>query len=149
METLTDNGYQSVAYDLLLQTEAPSWIYEVKRGATTVWESWFGGREGKEPRASHNHYSLGAVAGWIMSHALGITVRDGNITIRPYPDERLGYARGSYLSPLGRIYSSWEYTEKDIIFTFTVPANTEATVILPDGRSEKVCTGKHIYKIEK
>lgn len=149
METLTDNGYQSVAYDLLLQTEAPSWIYEVKRGATTVWESWFGGREGKEPRASHNHYSLGAVAGWIMSHALGITVRDGNITIRPYPDERLGYARGSYLSPLGRIYSSWEYTEKDITFTFTVPANAEATVILPDGRSEKVCTGKHIYKIEK
>lgn len=27
---------------LLLQDTAPSWLYEVKQGATTVWETWTG-----------------------------------------------------------------------------------------------------------
>ena len=37
---LTEAGYSSVAYDLLLNTECPSWLYEVKNGATTIWERW-------------------------------------------------------------------------------------------------------------
>ena len=117
-------------------------------GATTVWESWFGAMVGKPPRASHNHYSLGAVAGWIMSHALGITVRDGNITIRPYPDRRLGYAKGSYLSPLGKISSAWEYSESGLTVSVEIPSNATATLILPDGRCEKVGTGKYVYHLK-
>ena len=146
MQTLTDNGYSSVAYDLLLQREQPSWLFEVESGATTIWESWYAIRDGNV-RASHNHYSLGAVTGWMMSHALGITVSDGKITIRPYTDERLGYAKGSYLSPLGKISSSWEYKDGKINFTFEIPANTTASVILPDGREQRLPSGKHSFVV--
>lgn len=146
-EVLTDHGYASVAYDLLLQREQPSWLFEVANGATTVWESWFGIQEGQNPIGSHNHYSLGAVAGWMISRALGITAYDGEIVLRPYPDKRLGHAKGSYLSPMGKIASAWNYEGDTVQFTFEVPANTEATVILPDGRQEPVGPGKHTYSV--
>ena len=37
---LTDNGMSDLAYKLLLNEEYPGWLYEVKLGATTVWERW-------------------------------------------------------------------------------------------------------------
>ena len=37
---LTDEGYADVAYTLLLQETAPSWLAQVNEGATTVWEMW-------------------------------------------------------------------------------------------------------------
>lgn len=38
LHALSENGYAQTAYDLLLQTKAPSWLFSVKMGATTVWE---------------------------------------------------------------------------------------------------------------
>ena len=37
---LCDNGHPDVARALLWQSEMPSWLYEVDRGATTIWETW-------------------------------------------------------------------------------------------------------------
>jgi len=148
-ETLTDNGHSSTVYDLLLQREQPSWLFEISKGATTIWESWFGIREDGTPKGSHNHYSLGAITGWMMSRALGITAYDGNIVIRPYPDERLGYAKGSYTSPFGKIRSLWKYTDSAIEFEFDVPANADAEIILPNGEKYTVSTGKHRFSIAR
>ena len=41
-EVLAKYGHADTAYKLLLQDTAPSWLYEVKQGATTVWETWTG-----------------------------------------------------------------------------------------------------------
>src|SRR5690606_3612921 len=47
-EVLAEYGYLDVAYDLLMQTEIPSWLYAVTKGATTIWETWEGiDEEGK------------------------------------------------------------------------------------------------------
>ena len=39
LPVLADNGRMDVAWRLLLQTTSPSWLYQVERGATTVWET--------------------------------------------------------------------------------------------------------------
>ena len=39
-DALTSTGHVDAAYDLLLEQEAPSWLYAVRQGATTVWERW-------------------------------------------------------------------------------------------------------------
>ncbi|MBO5039786.1 MAG: family 78 glycoside hydrolase catalytic domain [Clostridia bacterium] len=148
-DVLTENGLSSVAYDLLLQREQPSWLFEVEQGATTVWESWFGIRKGANPRGSLNHYSLGAIAGWLIKYVLGITVYDGSITVRPYPDARLGYASGSYLSPVGLIASSWKYTDTELVITVEIPSNNSATLILPDGSRKVLSPGVHEYSLPK
>ena len=38
--TLSENGKHDLAGRLLLQEDDPSWLYEVKMGATTIWERW-------------------------------------------------------------------------------------------------------------
>ncbi len=52
-EVLAKYGYADTAYRLLLQDTAPSWLYEVKQGATTVWETWTG-IAGHYPHAGHD-----------------------------------------------------------------------------------------------
>ena len=37
---LSHTGHLDEAYLMLLRREAPSWLYQVDRGATTVWERW-------------------------------------------------------------------------------------------------------------
>ena len=81
-----------------------------------------------------------------MGKVLGIRVRDGKITLRPYPDQRLGHAEGSYLSPLGKIESAWKYQGEHILFTFTVPAGAEATVILPNGEKHLLSAGTYHFE---
>lgn len=144
---LTDYGHPEEAYNLLLSTKQPSWLFEVQQGATTIWESWFGIRPDGERRGSHNHYSFGSISGWLMSRALGIIVEDGSITIRPYPDARLGFMEGSYLSPYGKIGSAWKYENDSIRFDIEIPCNCVANVILPNGKSSRICTGKHTFYI--
>lgn len=39
-DALTSAGAVDDAYQLLRQTECPSWLYPVTMGATTVWERW-------------------------------------------------------------------------------------------------------------
>ena len=68
---LADNGYLEDAYKMLLTDTCPSWLYEVKAGATTMWERWDALREdgscnlgednGSGGMVSFNHYANGAV----------------------------------------------------------------------------------------
>ena len=64
---LADYGYVDTAYRLLLQKSYPSWLYAVEKGATTIWETWDGIREDGTVHDSLNHYSYGAVSGWLLS----------------------------------------------------------------------------------
>ena len=40
LPALAATGHLEEAYLALLCREAPSWLYQVTRGATTVWERW-------------------------------------------------------------------------------------------------------------
>ena len=71
-KVLTEYDYTETAYRLLLQETMPGWLYAVKKGATTIWENWDGINEKGEVKASLNHYSYGAVCGWLFSDVCGI-----------------------------------------------------------------------------
>lgn len=135
---LADNGYSETAYRLLLQDTMPSWLYEVKKGATTIWENWDGINEKGEVKASLNHYSYGAIAGWLFDGVCGINVNNNKITIIPKPYKELKYAKAIYQSPYGKIESSWRYEDEKIIFEFYIPANINAQIIFPDGEVKEL-----------
>ena len=138
---LCQYGFIDTAYRLLLQETNPSWLYQVRKGATTIWESWNGLEDGGN--ASLNHYSYGAVSGWLVSGICGINVDAGKLTIRPYPDPSLDYACASYTSVLGTVKSSWRNHGDELEYEFEVPANVEAEVIFPNGEKETLTWGKH------
>ncbi len=134
-------GYVDTAYRLLLQQTNPSWLYQVRKGATTIWESWNGLEDGGN--ASLNHYSYGAISGWLISGVCGICTDDGKLTLQPYPHPQLNWARARYDSPLGTVRSSWRYEGDRVEYDFEIPANVQADLILPGGEHRVLTSGKH------
>lgn len=145
---LTDNGQAGTAYDLLLQPICPGWLYPIKKGATTIWESWYGIASDGTINDSLNHYSYGAITGWLIDRVCGINVEQRAIRVQPYPDKRLGYARGEYDSPIGKVCCGWKYIENDIEIEIQIPCGCVAEIILPDGTKEKKEFGNWKYIIK-
>ena len=142
---LSRYGYVDTAYRLLLQDGCPSWLYAVKKGATTIWETWDGIREDGTVHDSFNHYSYGAISGWLFKGVCGIELDVGRLCIRPLPDKSLGYAKARWDSPLGTIISGWHYEDDRIVFEISVPVN--AQIELPDGSCREAGAGDHTYEI--
>lgn len=142
---LADNGHVDTAYKLLLQEDCPGWLYAVKKGATTIWETWDGVRPDGTVHDSLNHYSYGAITGWLFSGVCGIKLKAGTLTIKPQPDRALGFAKAEWRSPVGMIKSAWEYREDKLIFDFALPVS--ARIELPDGEQYEVKEGEHHYEI--
>ncbi len=143
---LAQYGYLDTAYRLLLQDTLPSWLYEVRHGATTIWEEWDGVNERGAVKASLNHYSKGAVCGWLFAGVCGIQVENGTIRIAPQPHPLLGHAEARYCSPLGEIRSGWRYNEDGTVsYSFTIPSNGTAEILLPDGRTQTLAAGQYTF----
>ena len=142
---LAEYGYTETAYKVLLQDTCPSWLYAVKKGATTIWENWDGINEKGEVKASLNHYSYGAVTGWLFSGVCGIKLENGKLIIQPQPNKLLDYAKAAYQSPMGEIKSAWRY-EDDVLYV-EVNTPTDAMIILPDGQVHQVEAGNYIYRV--
>ncbi len=141
---LSDHGHSDTAYKLLLQEECPGWLYAVKHGATTIWETWDGVREDGTVHDSLNHYSYGAVAGWMIRGIAGIHMKAGNLVIAPKPHVLLGYAEAEWKSPYGHVRSTWRYEGDRLLFEITVPI--KAVIELPDGSVHHVEKGDYLYE---
>ena len=146
MSTLTENGMEDIACDLLFQRKNPSWLYSVDNGATTIWERWnsYTLEEGMHQKSmnSFNHYAYGCVCEWIWESAAGIAsdiAAPGfkHIIMRPIPDKRLGYVKAEYNSAAGVIKSAWRYEGDQWIWDFTIPEGATASVTIP-GESQAV-----------
>lgn len=147
---LSENGYVEEAYKLFEQTDYASWLYPVTQGATSIWERWNsytleGGFNGNNSMNSFNHFSLGAISEWMMSDQLGITTATGkagyqNFVLQPTIGGTFTYAKGSYDSDYGTIYSGWTAKDGKITgYEATVPANTTATLYLPVTEKQAAC----------
>ena len=73
---LSENGHNEIAYTLLLNDDFPSWLYEVKMGATTVWERWNSvlpdGSISGTGMNSLNHYAYGSIVDWMYRNVCGL-----------------------------------------------------------------------------
>ena len=136
---LSENGCLKEAYDLLLKEDYPSWLYQVKMGATTIWEHWDGikpdGTMWSPGMNSFNHYAYGAIGEWMYRRMAGIDVDEvapgfQRTMIWPRPGGNLSYVEGSYKSIYGTVSVRWEIMEKNIVLTFKIPANTRAVIRL-------------------
>lgn len=134
---LSDYGNTDLAYDLLLKTDYPSWLYPVTKGATTVWEHWDGIMENGDfwspDMNSFNHYAYGAVADWIYTKAAGIqTIEEApgyaRVKIAPIPNKRLDWLDVRLVTRQGEIISCWKKQEHYWRFDITTP--TDAIIVI-------------------
>lgn len=151
---LADNGQEHLAFDLLLQENCPGWMYQVRQGATTIWERWDALRPdgtvnesvvSNDNMVSFNHYAFGSVGEFYYRYILGIKPAEpgfSRVRIQPHVDLRLGNVCGSYLSRHGKINVSWTLQNGKPEFSLETPVPAE--IILPDRAAQNVPAGQYI-----
>jgi alpha-L-rhamnosidase len=143
-------GRNDVAYRLFLTDTFPSWLFQVKLGATTMWERWDGWTPDKgfqDPHELLQPLRLRLVGEWMYRTAAGIDT-DGvaykQITLRPEPAEGLNSANASYDSTRGKITCGWKRERQQLVVTLTIPPNTSATAYIPTKDSAKITESNEI-----
>ncbi len=157
LSVLCRYGYVGSAYKLITQEGYPSWNYMFAHGGTTITESWMTYYEADDGKyginGSLNHYALGSVAEWIYSDLLGIKADVSSagfkhFILQPMGINQIGEVSGSYESMYGTIKSCRRIENGETVYTFVIPPNTSATVILPEdnGESMELEAGTYIFK---
>lgn len=139
------------AYKILENEELPGWLYPIKKGMTTIPESW-GGIDLLED--SLNHYSYGAVCEFLFQYTAGIrpcidTPGYKHFILRPVPGGSLRQATAKLETPYGCIVSEWRIEEGKMIYYCEIPVNTTAEVHLPGGHSQIFGSGKYCIEEEE
>jgi alpha-L-rhamnosidase len=131
---------------MLLRRDAPSWLYQVDRGATTVWERWdailpdgsihSGAMDTKEGDSmlSFNHYAYGAMIDWVYRTVAGLEPAEpGYRTVRiaPRPAVGLDRADASIQTRLGALSISWTATDDAFDAEVEIPFGSRALLDLP------------------
>lgn len=146
MDVLVDNSLVESANTILYQEKCPSWLYEVDKGATTIWETWNSIHENDERgRFSYNHYAFGCIGDFMYRRLLGIRrMEPGYKKILIEPDFRFGlsYAAGKYQSAYGTVEVSWRCGEgKNPELYVKIPANVTGYIKLPGENTKEVGNG--------
>jgi alpha-L-rhamnosidase len=153
-KTLSDQGYEELAFLLLNRKEYPSWLYPVTQGATTIWERW----DGQKPDGtfqttgmnSFNHYAYGAIGEWLYIYVAGIKIDKNNpgykhFYLEPHPGGGLTHVAAEHQTMYGKIKSAWKIEGDNFIYEVEIPANTTAEIILPIKEKEPQTLGSGKY----
>ncbi|MFS0734965.1 family 78 glycoside hydrolase catalytic domain [Microbacterium sp. 1P10UB] len=149
---LSRAGHLAEAFLMVLRREAPSWLYQVDRGATTVWERWDairpdgsihgGDMDAGSPDTegagmlSFNHYAYGAMIDWVYRTVAGLapdTEAPGYrvVHVAPRPAVGLDSAAAEIETPLGRLAIDWAVVDDTFTATLDVPFGARALLDLP------------------
>jgi alpha-L-rhamnosidase len=143
LPALTGTGHTAEAYRLLLNTECPGWLYQVERGATTMWERWDAIRpdgtidtEKAGTMLSFNHYAYGAVAAWLYRSVAGLrpaTPGYRTLEIAPRPEDGLTSAGASIVTPYGTASVAWSLDGTTLTVDVSLPPGTTGRFSAPEG----------------
>ncbi|GLQ12128.1 alpha-L-rhamnosidase [Devosia yakushimensis] len=150
LPALSKVGEGHLAASVFLQEEVPGWLYQVKRGATTIWERWDGvladGTLFDPDMNSFNHYAFGAVCDWLLESVAGFRPdpkQPGfeHIIYSPTIIPELSPVTAHYDSVRGKISADWTVVGEDVRYEITVPDGTRGTLRLSRAHLEPVVDG--------
>lgn len=148
-----ENGYRDTAYKILFQTKCPSWLYEVKHGATTIWESWGAiGEDGQVSTYSYNHYAFGCVMDWLYREIGGIQSQSaGYESVKIKPDFKCGLTAVNCVqhTPNGILEVCWKLDGKQGEIRVKIPCNTEAEICLPSQKNIQAGSGEYRWEFSE
>ena len=157
LHALTMGGNSDLAYALLTREEYPGWLYEVNRGATTIWERWNSiepdGEMNRDGMNSFNHYAYGSVLAWMVRTMGGIAPDEEvpafrHVVMQPVPDRSFAHAQARLKTGNGDCCVQWRWQGDECIFEITVPFGTVATLTLPgDAHSSTLTAGQYTFTV--
>ena len=150
LDVLDDYGHEDVAETLLWQDACPSWLYEVDRGGTTIWENWGAiAPDGTVGALSFNHYAFGCVGDWIVRKVGGLRLREpawAEFDVAPAFVRGFDSCELEHETAAGTIRVAWSGAEagsREV--RVSVPAGCRAHVLLPGADEQVVGAGDHVF----
>jgi alpha-L-rhamnosidase len=139
LPALVKIGEPGLAAAVFLQEKIPGWLYQVKTGATTIWERWDAiGEDGRayDPEMnSYNHYAYGAVCQWLFEAVAGFRPdpeQPGfrHILFEPVIVPALSPVKAHHDSRAGRIEAGWTLEGDRVTYDVSVPDGATGTLVL-------------------
>ncbi|WP_283192840.1 alpha-L-rhamnosidase [Rhizobium sp. AN80A] len=169
LPALTRLGIRDLAEKMFLNRKVPGWLYQVERGATTIWERWDALAEDgtiyDPDMNSYNHYAYGAVCQWLFEDVAGIKPREKNPAFK---DVLFDPAILPALSPVsawhdtgfGRVEVRWRLEAGQVTCDLVIPggmtarmnATPERRALRIDGQavapgaSAAIAAGRHVIE---
>jgi alpha-L-rhamnosidase len=156
LPTLSENNRHDLAGTLFLKEDYPSWLYAVKKGATTIWERWNSilpnGEFDTSGMNSLNHYAYGSIGEWMYRKLAGINQLEPGykrILIKPQFIKGITSVEATFNSVYGEIKSAWTCRDYKIKVDVVIPANTTALIYLPEKENPlEVSSGPYHFEYE-
>jgi alpha-L-rhamnosidase len=155
LPALVKIGEPKLAAEVFLQEDVPGWLYQVKNGATTIWERWDAikadGSIYDPAMNSYNHYAYGAVCQWLFEAIAGFRPDEDepgfrHILFEPTIIPALSPVSAHHVSAAGPIEAGWKVDGGKVTYTMTVPPGARGTLILADGYKDAILDGAPIAK---
>jgi alpha-L-rhamnosidase len=140
---LSDHGRPDLAVAVLAQDTYPSYGHLRRLGASTFWESW------EEHSRNHNDSTLSGPAQWLVERAVGLEPLEpgwARFKVQPRVTAHLPGAAIELDAVRGRIQVRWRRDGERVALDVTVPVNTTAEVVLPDGTRHDIGSGRHRFQ---
>lgn len=134
---LSNFNRHDLACKLLFYEDYPSWLYQVKQGATTIWEHWDGVKEDgtlwNDSMNSYNHYAYGSIVEWVYRYIVGLEVDETkpaykHFYIQPHFNSNLDWVCIKRETAYGEIKIDWRVEHGQAVLNVDVPTNTSATL---------------------
>lgn len=137
LQTLAEQGEWETFYQILLREEYPGWLYQIKNGATSMWErwdSWTPEKGFQDPGMnSFNHFWIGCVYDPMVRFVAGVSVAAQSGVISPIPTKRLTHALATRETRHGWVKSGWKWQGSDLVVEGEVGPNMTAEFKSPKG----------------
>lgn len=141
LPALTKLGMDDLAEKVFLNREVPGWLYQVERGATTIWERW----DAQAPDGSiydpdmnsYNHYAYGSVCQWLFESIAGVApdaAKPGfdRVVVEPHFLKALSPVKMWHQSRHGRIEAGWMLKGDEARYTITLPEGCSGVIAPSD-----------------
>ena len=153
MHGLTDMHRSDIAWLLATNKKYPSWGYMAEKGATTIWELWNGDTASPKMNSGNHVMLLGDLVSWLFEDLGGIQSDEAqpgfkHIILNPdFSIDEIDDINTSYKSVYGPIVSRWKKNDGQLFWHVEIPANTTATLHMPDGTTKDLGSG--VYDLQE
>lgn len=169
LPALTRLGMRDLAEKMFLNRKVPGWLYQVERGATTIWERWDALAEDgtiyDPDMNSYNHYAYGAVCQWLFEDVAGIKPREENpafhdVLFDPAILPALSPVSAWHDTGFGRVEVRWRLEAGQVTCDLVIPEGMTARMnatperralridgqVVAPGASAAIAAGRHVIE---
>lgn len=150
LPALTRLGMLDLAEKVFLNRKVPGWLYQVERGATSIWERWDAIAEDGSiydpDMNSYNHYAYGAVCQWLFEDVAGLKLTpEGagftHLKLDPAILPQLSPVKAWHDVSQGRLEAEWTLEGDLVTYNVVLPEGVTASMTAANGRKDLTVNG--------